>query len=369
MPIRQFGLYLDHAAAGVLPQPTMEAMTNRIQSAATHGIRHWNLWQKLLQRTRRLVAELVSGHEDEVAFVPNTAAAIGTIAEGFRWQPGNNVVLSTGEFPSNRFPWMNLKRRDIEIRLVNTPDNPDEFVTTLAAACDSQTRILACSWVDYATGVRRDPKRLAEVAHQHGALLVLDVIQGLGVLPLELHAEGVDVLVADGRKWLLGPEGAGLLIVGREQQNLFESTRPGWASTASPLDFSAPELILSGTATRFESGMQNTFGLSGLHSSLRLLRHITPATRAERLLCVRSEFEEAIRSAGLECTVRPKSVQSGILTFRHPQLGAAEVVERLRRQKITVSLKNERIRVSPHCYNNAEDVGQFAAALAGLTTG
>jgi len=368
LPISQFGLYLDHAAAGVLPQPTMDAMTNRIRSAATHGIRHWNLWQKLVQRTRRLAAELIGGHEDEVAFVPNTAAAIGTIAEGFSWQPGNNVVLSSGEFPSNRFPWLNLRRRGVEIRQVDTPDDPEEFVSALNQACDSKTRILTCSWVDYATGIRRDPERLADVAHHHNALLVLDVIQGLGVLPLEFQAQDVDVLVADGRKWLLGPEGAGLLVIRREQQNHFEVTRPGWASTVSPLNFGAPDLILSQTATRFESGMHNTFGLTGLHASLRLLRDIPLSTRAQRLLSVRGEFEEAGRSAGLECTAWPESAQSGILTFQHPQLGAAEVVHQLHSQNITVSLKNDRVRVSPHCYNNAEEVEQFAVALSGLTT-
>ena len=367
LPITRIGLYLDHAAAGVLPQTTVDAMTIRIRSAATHGIRHWNVWQKLVQRTRRLTAELVGSHEDEIAFGPNTSAGIGTIAEGFPWQAGNNVVLSSSEFPSNRFPWLNLKRRDVEVRQVDTPDDPKDFISALDQACDSQTRILACSWVDYATGVRRDPERLADVAHRHKALLVLDVIQGFGVLPLDFGAQQIDVLVADGRKWLLGPEGAGLLVVRRDKQDLFEITRPGWASTTSPLDFGAAQLMLSETATRFESGMHNTFGLSGLHASLRLLRDITPAARAERLLSVRGEFEKAGRLAGLECPAWPEPAQSGILTFRHPRLESAAVIRQLHSQNITVSLKNDHIRVSPHLYNDADDAQQFADAVSRLT--
>ena len=175
------------------------------------------------------------------------------------------------------------------------------------------------------------------------------------------------MLVADGRKWLLGPEGAGLLVVRRDKQDLFEITRPGWASTTSPLDFGAAQLMLSETATRFESGMHNTFGLSGLHASLRLLRDITPAARAERLLSVRGEFEKAGRLAGLECPAWPEPAQSGILTFRHPRLESAAVIRQLRSQNITVSLKNDHIRVSPHLYNDADDAQQFADAVSRLT--
>ncbi|MCH2210906.1 MAG: aminotransferase class V-fold PLP-dependent enzyme [Fuerstiella sp.] len=365
MPIvNEPGLYLDHAAAGVLPSPTVDAMSSRILSAATHGIRHWNLWQKTVQRTRRLMAELIGGHEDEVAFVANTADAAGTVAEGFHWQEGDNVVLSAGEFPSNRFPWLNLKRRGVEVRQVNAPDDPQQFLASLDKACDSKTRIVTCSWVDYSTGVRREPAQLAEVAHRHGALLVLDAIQALGVFPIDMDADNIDVLVADSRKWLLGPDGAGILVVRRNQQNRLEITRPGWASAVNPLQFGAKELTLSNTATRFESGMHNTFGLTGLHASLRLLREIPATSRAEHLLTVRSQFNEAIRTAGLECANRPRQVQSGILTFTHPQLETIVLIRQLRRHNITVSLKHDHVRISPHLYNNSNDVRQFADALS-----
>jgi cysteine desulfurase/selenocysteine lyase len=363
MPITKRGLYLDHAAAGVLPQPVADAMTDRIQSAMTQGVRHWNRWQKMVQRTRKLAAELIGGRSSEIAFVPNTAAGIGTVAEGFQWQSGDNVVLSSSEFPSNRLPWLNLQRRGVEVRAVNTTPDPDGFLTVLNDACDQNTRIVACSWIDYETGVRRDPTRLSEMAHRHGALLVLDVIQGIGVLPVDLHAQDIDVLVADSRKWLLGPEGAGVLAIREDVQDRFDATRVGWASTADPMAFEAPAPALSETATRFESGMHNTFGLVGLHASLTLFRNISPHKRKSHLLEARSLIEDAGRSAGLISPKMPQAWQSGIVCFEHPGMNAETLIRHLRNHNVTVNLKNNRVRVSPHVYNNESDAAQFHDAV------
>ena len=365
MPIVESGLYLDHAAVGVLPQPVADAMLERIQSGMRDGVRHWNRWQKMVQRTRRLAAELIGATADEVAFVPNTATGIGTVAEGFRWKAGDNVVLSSSEFPSNRFPWLNLQRRGVEVRLVETPESTEGFAAAIDSACDQHTRIVACSWVDYMTGVRRDPAQLAAIAHRHGALLAMDAIQGLGVLAVDLHAQGIDVLVADSRKWMLAPEGAGILAIRQEHQELIEVTRTGWASSIAPMEFGAPLLELSQAASRFESGMQNTYGLAGLYASLKLLQGITPSAREHALLETRGVFEQVIRSAGLQTRNLPLNEQSGIITCRHPQQDSKSIIKRLRQHDVVVSLKGDSIRVSPHIYNTADDAQRFAEALAG----
>jgi len=352
MPITSHGLYLDHAAAGVLPQPVVDAMAERIQSASTHGVRHWNRWQKLVQRTRRLAADLIGAVPDEITFVPNTAAGIGTVAEGFRWNDGDNVVLSSSEFPSNRLPWLHLRRRGVEVRLVDTPTDVDGFICALDAACDEHTRIVACSWIDYATGIRRDPARLSQLARQHGALLVLDGIQGLGVLPVDLHVQGIDVLVADSRKWLLGPEGAGILAIRQSVQDHFA--------------FESQEPELSNTATRFESGMHNTFGLTALHAALTLFRNIPVGLRESQLLEIRSMFEDAGRAAGLVSTDIQGEAQSGIICFSHPQMEAVRFVRHLRTQNVIVNIKNNSIRVSPHVYNNESDARVFGHAVSSV---
>ena len=364
------GTYLDHAAAGPIPAPVADAMRTRIRSACDSGVRDWHFWQKQVQHARRLTADLVGAHANEIAFVPNTATGIGLIAEGYPWKSGDNVVLSRKEFPSNRFPWMHLRRRAVDVRLVDTPDSSNEFADAIAAACDAQTRIVACSWVDYITGIRRDPEQLSVIAHHRGALLVLDAIQGLGVLPMDMQTQGVDVLVADSRKWMLGPEGAGILAVRQKHLDRFDLTHVGWASMVRPLDFSADAIEFSETASRFESGMHNTFGISGLCAVLQLLRNISSAERERQLLEIRRLFADAGRQAGLSTKTLPARAQSGIISFTAGETAAASLVRCLNHKQITVNLRHGRVRVSPHLYNTAEDAEHFAAAVtdSGLIT-
>jgi len=368
MSVTHTGVYLDHAAAGPMPEPVAEAMKNRISSAADFGVRHWNHWQKQVDRTRRLAADLVGGSSDEIAFVPNTAAGIGIIAEGYPWHSGDNVVLSSAEFPSNRFPWMHLRRRGIEVRLVDTPESAEGFAAAIDGACDSHTRIVACSWVDYGTGVRRNAEQLSAHAHRHGALLVLDAVQGLGVLPIDLAAQGVDALVSDSRKWILGPEGAGIMAVCKEHFDRFDLTRIGWAGMARPMDFTADRLEFSQTARRFESGMHNTFGIAGLFAALRLLKDISAAERECRLLEVRATFVDAAQRVGLLTADLPEAAQSGIISFDTGGRPASALEKHLQSIDITVNLRNGRVRVSPHVYNNDHDAARFAAAVADWRT-
>ncbi len=207
MPVTQRWAYFDHAAVAPLPEPSRGAMNAQVADQAENGDVNWPEWRKNVERVRKLGAELIGAKPDEVAVIRNTTEGIGLVAEGFPWQAGDNVVVPASEFPSNLYPWKHLASRGVEVRVV---DAPNERLTPamIDAACDSRTRIVALSWVGYATGWRNDPATFAEIAHKHGACFFLDAIQGCGVLPLDVASIGIDFLSADGHKWMLGPEGA-----------------------------------------------------------------------------------------------------------------------------------------------------------------
>ena len=194
------------------------------------------VWGELGER-RRVdagdAAQMIGAKPEEIALVNNTTGGISLVAEGLDWRDGDNVVTFADEFPSNVYPWMNLASRGVETRRVPADVSGRPDLEKLAAACDARTRIVTVSWVGFATGYRHDVRRIADIAHQKGALMFLDGIQGLGVFPIDVDDFGIDFLAADGHKWLLGPEGAGIAYIRRKHLDQASGDRAGLAQRQS----------------------------------------------------------------------------------------------------------------------------------------
>ncbi len=220
MPICQRFAYFDHAAVAPIPQCAAQAIQQFATEASQLGDTPWLEWNRQTEHLRSHLAELIHAQTSEIALIPNTTTGIGQIAEGWRWQPGDNVVVLANEFPSNLAPWRHLARRGVEVRQIPVALNSfgvaEPSLAAILDAIDGSTRIVAISWVGFLSGWRIDVAEYCEAIHRRGALLFLDAIQGLGAFPLDVVAAGVDFCAADGHKWLLGPEGAGMLYVRAE---------------------------------------------------------------------------------------------------------------------------------------------------------
>jgi len=363
MPVAQTWAYFDHAAVAPLPEPSRAAMAAQIDDQAENGDVNWPEWRKNVERVRTLGAELIGATPDEVAVIRNTTEGIGLVAEGFPWKTGDNVVVPSSEFPSNLYPWKHLESRGVEVRVV---DAPNERVTPemIDAACDSRTRIVALSWVGYATGWRNDPAVFAEIAHKHGAFFFLDAIQGCGVLPLDVKVSGVDFLSADGHKWMLGPEGAGIMFVRDALLDLLRPLLVGWNSVSTAGDYSNPELKIKRAASRYEGGSYNMAGIAGLAASLELLTEYTPQRIESDLLAVTDQICERLTSIGADiASDRHDDHKSGIAAFTMPNVSTTVARKHLLEQGVVVRERNGRLRVSPHAYTSEDDIDRLIQGL------
>jgi selenocysteine lyase/cysteine desulfurase len=323
----------------------------------------WSDWSAQVEQVRREGAQLLAADEEEVALVRNTTEGISLVAEGFPWRAGDNVVTFAGEFPSNRFPWMNLARRDVEVRTVETDGGAIDW-QKLDQAIDGRTQIVAVSWVGFATGYRQEVARLTEFVHLRGARLFLDAIQGLGVFPLEVHEAGIDYLAADGHKWLLGPEGAGLLYVRAERLNELAPLGIGWNSVVNAGDYSNPEMKLKPTAARYEGGSYNVAGLLGLGASLKLLNGFARQEVATKVLELTDLIcEEARRMGGVVASCRERDHASSIVSLDLPGKPLRLARRAARERGVAINLRAGKLRISPHAYNNAEDVARLIEVL------
>lgn len=363
MPVAQQWAYFDHAAVAPLSGPAQQALREWANDAAENGELHWGNWHKRVETVRTLAAALLGASRDEIALIRNTTEGITLVAEGFPWASGDNVVIPSGEFPSNLYPWMNLSSRGVETRLVPTDDERLDL-NRLADAVDDRTRIVTVSWVGYATGWRNDVGALAEIAHRRGALLFLDAIQGLGVFPLDVRQTPVDFLAADGHKWLLGPEGAGLLYVRQEHLDVLRPIGVGWNSVQHAGDFSNARLDLKPSAARYEGGSYNMAGLIALGASLELLSGYGMQALSARLLGLTDQLCRRLEDVGAEivsCTDEER--RSGIVSFVLPGRNPNTIRQQCRDHGVILNCRAGRLRASPHAYTSEHDLDRLTAAL------
>ncbi|MFO0817690.1 MAG: aminotransferase class V-fold PLP-dependent enzyme [Pirellulales bacterium] len=367
MPVVQSWAYLDHAAVAPLPSPAVAALAQWAQQASSDGDVHWPQWAGRVEQVRRRAASLINANPEEIAFVPNTTVGLSFIAEGYPWSTGDNVVSLAHEFPSNRHPWLHLASRGVTTRLVETPAGRVD-PQRIAEACDSRTRILAVSWVDYLTGWRLDLDEIVELAHRRGILVALDAIQGLGVFPLDVRRTAIDFLAADGHKWQLGPEGAGLMFVQARHLELLRPIGVGWHSVQKPYEFHQPVFDLRPDAARWEGGSANMPGLHAYGASLDLLAEagLSPhdSSFANHVSELANEVADWVVAHGAQLAApRDPGHVSGIVSFRWDDRDSKMLRTRCLAAGVVLSVRGDWLRVSPHAYNTRADLERLFAVL------
>jgi selenocysteine lyase/cysteine desulfurase len=338
-------------------------MTGWVEDATANGSANYPTWTRGIEHLRTLSAELIGALPEEIALITNTTAGVNVVAEGFPWQPGDNVVTRADEFPTNQYPWMHLRDRGVETRRIPTEGGRLDL-DVLANAIDARTRIVALSWVAFSNGWRHDLDALADLVHRRGALLFIDGIQGLGVFPLDVRKTPIDFLAADGHKWLLGPEGAGIFFTRREHLNLLRPVGIGWNSVRGNHDFSTIDLVFRDTAARYEGGSQNVGGLLALGASLELLGRFGMAAISNRVLEITDLACERLAGIGAKIlSDRSAEHRSSIVSFEMPGRDPEALRRKCLEQKIALSCRAGRLRISPHAYNSAEDIERLIEAI------
>ncbi len=367
MPVTERFVFMNHAALAPMSAPGAEVVAAEARRVAATGDLHWPDRQEGIAAARVAAARLLGSDEpSRVAFVHNTSVALSMVAEGLSWEAGDNVVGAACEYPSNVYPWMNLERHGVELRLAPEVEGRVP-VEEVVARMDGRTRVVALSWVQYATGFRSDLAALAEHCRRCDVLLVVDAIQGLGALKLDAEATGCDVVAAAGHKWMLGPEGIAVLWLGPRAVRRIRPIHAGWRSMAHMFEWDRFEIDWNEAALGQEAGTLNAFGILALGASLEMLLEAGREAVEERVLALTARLADGLRSAG--CTIYSpwgEGERSGIVSLIHPRRPADELAERLAEQDIRIAHRAGRLRIAPHFYNTEDEVDRVVAALTEL---
>jgi selenocysteine lyase/cysteine desulfurase len=364
-PITERAIYLNHAAVSPPPRPTVEAVQAQITDVVMNGSLNYVDWVKVKQNARAQAAAMLGARPDQIAFTRNTSDGLSTIANGLKWRAGDNIVTFRGEFPSNIYPWLRLARtQGIEVRMCEERDGRVDL-DQLVSLIDARTRIVALSLVQYGSGFRADTERIGRAARKVDALFVVDMIQAMGALPINVEAELIDAAAGACHKWLLTPEGVGLLYLSDRARERIEPTLVGWLSVPSPYDYSNHDQSWNTGALAWETGTAAMSLIHGLNASLKLLREIGIERIAAHLIELTDQLCEQLRGSRYEViSSRRAGEKSQIVCLRHKDgLMPRELCHHLQQNGIIVAQRGGRLRVSPHLYNTGADIAALIKAL------
>jgi selenocysteine lyase/cysteine desulfurase len=278
---------------------------------------------------------------------------------GIDWRPGDHIVAFTEEFPANQYPWRRLESKGVKIKWLSVMDSLDKIDEATKGA-----RLLAISFVQYLTGYRVNLQAVGDICHARGAIYFVDAIQGLGAFPVDVQSAHIDALAADGHKWLLGPEGCGILYISHALQAQVDPVEFGWTNVAGYNDYGARDMALRPDAGRYECGTLNTIGCYGLRASMDFLLEVGQHRTAPAIQALGDQIDQCVRRKGYEVMIaRTPGTSAGIVSFRKPGASSDELVAHLRLNQIMAASRAGWVRMSPHFYVTPEETDKAMACL------
>lgn len=359
--------YLNHAAVAPWPLRAARAVSAFAEQNATLGARDYPTWLTVERSLRQRLTRLLNAPSSaDVALVKNTSEALSFVAFGLDWKSGDQIVISDEEFPSNRVVWEALQRYGVEVVQVNLKGTDPEG--DLLAACGPRVRLMAISAVQYASGMRLDLVRLGEGCEHRGVLLCIDAIQQLGALPFDVQQNRCAFAMADGHKWMLGPEGLGVFYCRSDLRERLKLHEYGWHMLEHAGDYDRTDWEPARSARRFECGSPNLLGAMALEASLSLLEEVG-MEQVAKLLDERIEWlTQGLHGLNGIDILSPRQTErrSGIITFRLTGWTNAELFEHLKAEQVVCALRGGGIRLSPHFYTPARVIDETLALLRKL---
>lgn len=357
--------FMNHAATSPLPTCVVRAMENHLFRRQYHP-KYRDELRSSIEEARATMAVLINASPDEIAFVENTATGISIAANGLPLKPGDEIILTDMEYPANVYPWVNLERKGIKVRII--PNHMGGLdIDVLKAVVNERTKVVTVSSVEFLSGYRTDLAAMGAFCRQRGIYFVVDAIQSLGVIPMDVRASQIDLMATGGPKWLLGPRGQGFLFSRREVVDEISPVLTGAGGVVGKEDYLNYDMTFLSDASRFHIGTLNQAGIAGLKAAVEMLMKVGIAKIESRVLELTDVLIKELQERGypIFSNLQPQH-RSGIVTFEAAD--AEATCAKLSAHNVIVchrcdASRRKFVRVSPHGYNNEEDIAPFLEVL------
>lgn len=359
-PVTDNLIYLNHAAVAPWPKRTATAVSKFANENMSYGSANYLLWLKQEQLLKKQLRQLLNAPStDDIALVKNTSEALSFVAYGLTWSKDDNIVSSNEEFPSNRLPWQSLANQGVEFREadLNANTSPENALFELV---DDNTRMITISSIQFASGRRVDLKKIGKFCDQHNILFCIDAIQSLGAVEFDVQAYHADFVMADGHKWMFGPEGLGVFYTHPDARSKLKLTQYGWHMMENTHNYENKPWKIHPSSQRFECGSPNMLAIHAWSASLSLLLE-TGMQQVERAVLDHANYLanrlESLPNIQL-LNANTGSLNSGIVVFKHTNIENAELYKHLQAHHVICALRGGGIRFSPHFYHQKSELDQ-----------
>ncbi len=367
-PLSSTLIYLNHAAVAPWPKRTSDAVKAFSEQNTEFGSHYYLDWLKKQKQLRCQLQTLLNApSKSDIALVKNTSEALSFVAYGLPWNPGDNIVSSQEEFPSNRIPWESLANQGVEFRQADltSDSSPEE---ALFKRVNSNTKLLTISSIQFATGLRVDLERIGHFCKENDILFCIDAIQSLGAVEFDVQAYQADFVMADGHKWMFGPEGLGVFYTTPESRSKLKLTQYGWHMMANTHNYENKAWEIHPTAQRFECGSPNMLGIHAWSASLSLLLE-TGMKTIEASVLENVDYLMDLIDAHPELSLinnQQAKLKSGIVLFKHRTIDNQLVYDHLQAHGVVCALRGGGIRFSPHFYHSKFELNQAIEIMDSL---
>lgn len=371
-PVNQQCMYLNHAAVAPWPKCTSDAVQAFALENSITGAQGYLRWLKKEQSLRSKLAQLIgTADEDCVALVKNTSEALSLVAYGLDWQVGDIILISDDEFPSNRIVWESLAEKfGIIVQQVHIAhDNPEAEIIAALESATQKPKLISISAVQYASGIKLDLAKIGLACKNNNVLFCVDAIQAVGAMPFQCDEWHIDFAMADGHKWMLGPEGLGFFFVKKNHISTLNLYQYGWHMVKDAGNYALKTWQPAENAKRFECGSPNMLAGYALEASIDLLLNVGLTTVANAIEINHGYLLQQLQQLGAEI-LSPLQAErrAGIITFRFAGIDSSELYQQLMNADVVCANRGGGVRFSPHFHTTKACMDDAINVLSQLKT-
>jgi selenocysteine lyase/cysteine desulfurase len=348
-------IYFNHASIGPLAQPIVKKLHDYLFERSVSPVKNFDTFVKASFGAKELLAKLINANSRRIAWTDNVSNGLNLLAQGLDWKPGDRIILNDIEFPSNVYPFLNLKNKGVEIDFVKSKNGKVIF-EDIEKAVTVRTKLISISAVQFLSGFRADLKSIGELCGKKNIIFSVDAIQAVTAVDIDVKEMQIDFLVGGSQKWLMALQGLSYIYITEEIQNKIEQKYLGWLSVKNPFDMLNYEQELNENADRFQNGTPHAIGIVALHESLKIFNSFGFENLEKSVIENAVYLIETLKEIGVNPILDNdnQKVLSGIVSFKIKN--CEEIFKELNEQNILGEFREGYIRFSPHYYNTKQEI-------------